>query len=253
MITLPNGCKCSELKVNPKNWESSRASVRKNWFIYYRFYDPTRLAEYPKGKLRIVKGMNEFSELSERQEAVRELMEVELKELTLLGFNPITAKHLAPAVTRNVINPDTPFLQALQLAFEKGGYNSRTKTDIRSVLNYVGQAAVQLQLDHIAIREIKPSNVLQILEQCGQIKKYWSNNSYNVYIKYLSILFANILQYGAIEFNPARGLRKKKTIKTQRAILTPEECRRIHEFTKRFDERLRRFIHIFFHSGSSKR
>jgi hypothetical protein len=72
MITLPNSCKCSELKVNPKNRENSRASVRKNWFIYYRFYNPTRLA----------------------------------------------------------------------LAFEKGGYNNRTKTDIRSVLNFVGQAAV---------------------------------------------------------------------------------------------------------------
>ncbi|HEX8316482.1 MAG TPA: hypothetical protein VF609_15880 [Flavisolibacter sp.] len=55
MIHLSNGCKCSEPKVNPANWETGKASLKKNWFIYYRFYDPSVKDKYPKGKLRIIK------------------------------------------------------------------------------------------------------------------------------------------------------------------------------------------------------
>jgi hypothetical protein len=58
MIQLPHGCRCSEPKVNPANWESPKASIRKNWYIQYRFYDPVQTIKYPKGKLRIIKGMN---------------------------------------------------------------------------------------------------------------------------------------------------------------------------------------------------
>jgi hypothetical protein len=55
MIHLSNGCKCSEPKVNPANWETGKASLKKNRFIYYRFYDPSAKDKYPKGKLRIIK------------------------------------------------------------------------------------------------------------------------------------------------------------------------------------------------------
>lgn len=33
MITLPNGCSCSNLSVYPKNWQSKNAKVNKNWYI----------------------------------------------------------------------------------------------------------------------------------------------------------------------------------------------------------------------------
>ena len=78
----------------------------------------------------------------------------------------------------------------------------------------------------------------------------WTNNTYNVYIKYLSILFSHIPQYRAIDFNPAKDLKKKKVARKMRRILTPEECPRIDEFAKAFDERLWLFVNIFFHSGS---
>ena len=81
MIPLPHGCKCSELKVTPCNWESPKASTRKSWMIYYRFYDPSKTDRFPKGKLRIVKGMNEFRTLAERQDAVRTLIDLELNQL----------------------------------------------------------------------------------------------------------------------------------------------------------------------------
>ena len=40
MIILPLFCTCSALKVNPKNWQSAKVSIKKDWYVYYRFYDP---------------------------------------------------------------------------------------------------------------------------------------------------------------------------------------------------------------------
>jgi len=40
MIILPLSCTCSDLKVYPKNWMSAKVSIKKDWYVYYRFYDP---------------------------------------------------------------------------------------------------------------------------------------------------------------------------------------------------------------------
>jgi integrase len=250
MIQLPNGCKCSDLKVNPANWESPKASVKKNWFIYYRFYDPTEKKQYPKGKLRVVKGMNGCKTLIDRQKLTRELILLELNELQKLGYNPISEVHETPIDASSVILPDTPFIMAMRQTFEKGGYTGQTLLDIRSILKYSEKAAILLQIHYLPIKDFRPSHLLLLLEQCGKIKENWSANNYNSYIKYLSILFSQLVQYRTIEFNPARDIRKKKTIKTLRSVLTPEQAKLIDESIKAYNEYFWRFIHIFFHSGS---
>lgn len=250
MILLPNGCKCSDLKVSPANWESAKASLKKNWYIYYRFYDPTQKGRYPKGKLRIIKGMNEAKTLDDRRAITKALMELELSELKKMGFNPILERHITPFDRSQTIVPETPFVEALKLAFAKAGYQTRTREDLKSVLKYVEQASFQLQLDLVSISEIRPSHILLLLDQLGKIKERWTANTFNAYTRYLSLLFSQLLQHQAVEFNPVSGVKKKKTIKKLRAVLTPEECVLIDEFTRRYDENLWRFVHIFFHSGS---
>jgi hypothetical protein len=94
MLLLPNGCKCSPLKVSPNNWETAKASLKKKWYIYYRFYDPSYKDRYPKGKLRIIKGMNEAKTLEERREITCALMDMELRELKKMGYHPILEKHI---------------------------------------------------------------------------------------------------------------------------------------------------------------
>ncbi len=40
MIKLPFDCHCSELKINPKNWQMNKSSIKQNWFIYIDFMTP---------------------------------------------------------------------------------------------------------------------------------------------------------------------------------------------------------------------
>lgn len=102
-------------KVSPSNWETTKASLKKKWYIYYRFYDPEHQEKYPKGKLRVIKGMNEAKTLAERQEIVRALIKLELNELKILGFNAITEKHLTPIDRQSLISPQTPFVKTSKL------------------------------------------------------------------------------------------------------------------------------------------
>jgi len=90
MIKLPNKCYCGKLTVYPKNFEDNNASLEKAWNISYRFYDPKFKKEFPKGKQRIVKGMNHHSTVIRRRKATNEIMELELDKLIFDGFNPIT-------------------------------------------------------------------------------------------------------------------------------------------------------------------
>jgi site-specific recombinase XerC len=250
MIQLPNGCRCSELKVNPKNWESTKASVKKNWFIYYRFYDPKLKDKFPKGKLRVIKRMNGTTNLKERQTLVRELILLELQELKTLGYNPISEVHETPLEALSILAPETGLSLALRSCFEKSGYKGQTQNDLRSVLKWVEKAAALLQIQYLPVKDFRPSHLLVILEQLGKIKRIWTANNYNYYLKYLSILFGQLVQYRAIEFNPARDIRKKKVVRQLRKILNTDERKRIDQVLKEYDINFWRFIHIFFHSGS---
>ena len=100
-IQLPNGCSNSQLSVNPKDWQTKKAKIKQDWFIGYRFYD----SRYPKPKQIMLKGMNAFKKLSERQEETRKLLEKE-QEALKNGFNPFNKKN-AP------INDSLSFIEAL--------------------------------------------------------------------------------------------------------------------------------------------
>ena len=60
---LTKNCTHSKLIVSPKNWESKRLNIVKPWRITYRFYDP----RFTKPKLIVLKGMNTFKNVQERQ------------------------------------------------------------------------------------------------------------------------------------------------------------------------------------------
>jgi hypothetical protein len=62
---LPNGLSIGSITVTPKNWQTKLAKINTNWFISYRFYDPS----HAKPKQVMIKGMNYFKTLLERQTA----------------------------------------------------------------------------------------------------------------------------------------------------------------------------------------
>lgn len=249
MIYLPNGCRCSELSVSPRNWDKKSASAVGIWQIQYRFYDPTVIVNGKiKPKLCVVKGMNQFKSVSERREAVRILLENELERLKA-GYNPI--KQVIQEQEKEVeLSPNTPFVKALNIAYGKVSAVRETKADIRSVIKGTVAAAESLGFSMVPVSQVGRKVIKLILERCAVLNPRWSNNRHNVYKDYLTKLFKELVELEMTDSNPVKEISKKKVIRKIRETLTQEERVVINKHLHDNHYYFWRFLHIFFHSGS---
>lgn len=251
MITLPNGCSCSELAVFPRNWNLKGASLEVDWYISYRFYDPgyRHIPKYKYGKLVIVKaGINRLKTLEERRCIVRELLASEMVLLAEEGYNPIAK--VKPLTTGSQDYGQMPVFEALWFAYSKKQLEPHTAEDIRSVLKYVKKALEVAGLDGMPVKEMERKHIKMLLDCCGKVKQTWSNNTFNQYRKYLCLLFNELLQYDAIIHNPVIGISKMKATIKVRKMLSQDERLLINESVKQHQYEFWRFLQIFFHSGS---
>lgn len=237
MILLPNGCSCSTPTVNPKNWKTIAAAIKKDWYIQYWFRDPS---VSKKSKLVIVKGMNVFKTLTERREATKQIMASELSDLKA-GYNPIKKTF---SINESEISASTPFIEALHKAHQSLSCSHNTLLDIKSTIKHIDQAAAKLRFDFMPIGQVQRKHLKRILESCDV-----SNNTFNAYRKNLSILFKELLEHDAVEANFVRDISKKKTIKKIKKVLSGEEAAQVSAWAKEYDYRFYLLIHIFFHTG----
>ena len=108
MITLPNNCRCSEIRVSPLNWNRKGASIAKNWRIHYRFYDPSRIRPV---QVTIKSGINRIKNLDERRHLAKQLIENEYKKLKEEGYNPLQKDFVKEPAYHYEIDPQTPSLK----------------------------------------------------------------------------------------------------------------------------------------------
>lgn len=244
MISLPNGCSCSELTVNPNNWKTCKASsLEKNWYIQYYFYDTT----INQKKFVVIKGMNRLKTLDERREATRQLMENELYQLQVKGYNPITGSFAQ--IPKSGINPSTRFIDALWQAFEYLKLEGTTKLDIKTLIRHCEVAAKKLGLMKYEIQSIKRRHIIQILEVLPSLKKSWSAYSYNNSRAYLMMLFKKLLLMEAVETNPVKEIPKEEVPAKLKSVLTWKQREQVSKYLAKVDPIYYRFIQIFFHSG----
>ena len=249
MILLPNGCKCSELKVLPKNWKTLKR-ISSKWKIYYRFYDPNYPNKPQWGKLITIKGMNTLMTPDERRETTKILIDDEIYALTVEGYNPITQDYNGPDIENTYeIRPETVLLEALDQAYLKLELNYSTLQDIKRIKNLFKKSAVTLGYYKLKIEDIKRRHVRAILEHQAQVNNY-SNDRYNKVRSYMMGVFKVLMELDTIEYNPIVGISKKKTAKKLREALTDDQVTTIKDHLKNNYYTFYRYAEIFFHSGA---
>lgn len=249
MIHLPHGCRCSELKVSPSNWNSRGASCDDRWRIYYRFYDPTFEKPY---LVQIKAGINQVKDLQERRTMVKGLINQEIHKLTTLSFNPITGQIDLPEEFEYEIDPSTPFIKALEKAWDKLNVARSTKKGIKAVIKGVGKAAMQLRLNTHPINTITRRHIKAILDQCGKNSRSWSATSFNLYRAYLMMLYNELVELEAVPGNPIRDIGKRSIPVMIKDVLSKEQRKKITEHLQVVNPRFLTFIQLFFHSGGRK-
>lgn len=246
-IELPNGCCCSQLTVHPHNWQSPEADISRNWYIHYRFYPPDDI----KGKSCAIRGMNYAKTLSLRRQSTTVSIENELKRLRS-GYNPVTKAVIAAPDPDGdyVIHPRTSFSRALQKAFERQEGTVEAKRDLKSSLKYLQLSLHNLGYHERPVQEIKKRHLLNVLENCVNIKKGFNNRQFNHYRGAILQLYKVLIKYDTVEYSPAQAIAEKQHTPAPRNILTPEQRIKIDQHLKIENYRFWNFIHIFYHSGS---
>jgi integrase len=253
MITLYNGCTATEPKVWPKNWKTKTASLKKEWYFWYRFYDPTVTG--PNGKIKpkliLCHGVHKYKILEQRQEAMEILLRRELIKLQERGYNPITDSYMInhQEEVEGDILPETPFISALKAAASKLDVVHRTRRGILSVINGVEKAALQLRLLSTPICKITRKNIKQILERCEVSSKQWSNTRYNQYRAYLMMLYTELVEQEAVSGNPIRDISKRSVVQKIRPVPSDPDRIRIKKHLTLVHPQFYSFVQLFFHSG----
>ena len=268
MVYTYIGCSRSNFTVSPKNWRTQKASVKKPWKIFYRFYDPACRDAYPGGKDIPIRKMNKYKTLLERQEATRELLEIEKELIDVDGYNPITRKFMRSVET---ITKKTALVEALNATLPllqlEGHMEGHTIEDIRSVLKYFSESARMLRKDIKSIGDVTRGEIIAILNNCGNLwvtlpkgekrKKVWNPNQFNTYRKYLHILYSKIELDEVLPYNPIEKIPIKQAViidleDTQRQILSDAEAQLVNETLIVKDPGFHTFIHVFSSSGARR-
>lgn len=245
MITLPNNCRCSNPSVFPKNWKTcTTTGLTKTWRIQYYFYDDLS----GDSKLIVVKaGLNRLKSLNERRMAVKELLEQELSLLKDQGYNPISKEFSNSFNESFELDPETPFIDALKWAHDRLDVAKITSMDIGYCINNLQEAALKLRYSS-SITTFKRRHLRMLLDVITKTKKI-SNNRYNKHLANLSIVFKQLIEVEAIEYNPTKDIARRKTIKRIRAVLTAAERKLVNTHLRTNYYTFWRFCIIFFHSG----
>ena len=176
-IYLSNGCSHSQLSVNPTNWNTKKARVNQDWFINYRFYD----SRYAKPKQVMLKGMNSFKQLGERQTETKSLIEKEIEALKN-GYNPFNKSVDAMSLNDSHL---LTFLDALKFSLQKVSVGEKTFKDLKYVITKIETALNSLGWKQIVVADISRKQIRLILDKASN-----SADRYNKNRSYLMILFS---------------------------------------------------------------
>jgi integrase len=238
MVELPHGARRSEFKVFPTTWNkkmSFDASV--HWYVTYRYYS----AEDEIKQVHI-RGMNKLIEWQARRDSTVKLIKEEEAELKN-GYNPLKKKRIAPVNTNFVIDPDTPFFDALKKV--KLTVGKRTSDEIRKMLPHIKKAAQALDLIDLSISEVRKRHIKAILDN-----RQLTPSMFNHYRSYLQMLFKELSEMEAVEHNVVKDISIKKITKKIRETLKLESRIEVDNHLKAKQPRFHNFMHLFFHSGA---
>lgn len=237
MLLLPNGNKCSEIAVHPKNWKTT-SNLSCNWYISYRFYSPGC-----KPKQVIIKTMNEYKRVDERRAIVESVIKNEMDMLSL-GYNPNLKKII------RCQGEQLNFAEALDFAFSKAVCLHANKLNIRTVLKGFKKSLSDLGIDGMKIGEVRRKHIRMALDNLSNVKKSFSDNNYNIHRKYISGLFKELVELEMIEFNPVKEIAKRKTVRRIKPVISAKERLAIDQHLRSKGlMTFRLYMRIFFHSG----
>ena len=216
-------CHYSEIWVHPENWKSltTQKSLKLNWYVECKFYDPLFKDKYPKG-FPYRKKLNSYRTLEERKAAVQVLLKAIPKLLEEKGYNPITKKYMIPEAkpASGTLHPKLNFIEALEITYPKLSVSEGVIKEFRRIIAKTKKSAAEQRID-FAICDIHSGHVRDLLDYLNL-----TPNEYNKYLTHLSIIMSELVEKRMVFHNPIKDIKKKKTVKKIRETMEVSELKR---------------------------
>lgn len=240
-------CHYSEIWVHPENWKSltTQKSLKLNWYVECKFYDPLFKEKYPKG-FPYRKKLNSYRTLDERKAAIQTLLKAIPKLFEDKGYNPITRKYMIPEVkpAPETLHPKLNFIEALRITYPTLTVSEGVKKEIKRIINKVEKSAAELRIE-FSIVEIHSGHVRDLLDYLNL-----TPNEYNKYLTHLSMVLSDLVEKRMVFHNPIKDIKKKKTVKKIRETMEISELKKVFKILKTEHYTFYRYGTIFFHSGA---
>lgn len=256
MQNLYSGCSFTDLWVSPTNWKtiSGKKALEANWYVQCYFHDPKFKKKYPKG-FPFRKKLNKLKTVEQRRAAV----ELFLKSIPSLlidkGWNPITRTYMIEEPKEETpdevleLLPETPFIDAIGLAYGKLNLGERTMSDLDYILIHIKRAITEIDIAKKKIVEVKRRDIKLIIEHLEKTDGEFSSHKYNKYISNLSYIFSELVEWECIDTNITRDIKKRVVEENQREVLNYEDRKKVVNHLKLQCPEFYVFTQIFFHSG----
>lgn len=253
------GCSYSDIWVSPSDWKTttSKASLKKNWYVQCYFYDPLFKEDYPKGK-EYRRKLNRFKTIEERRAAAKRYIEA-IKKKFNAGYNPITQKFMLiePEPTPAKLSPLTPSVEAIEDIWNKileaaikalpeaDKNTEKPFNDVRVAKNRFVKGLKELRYDNIPIKDLSITQIKETIVHLNITEGY-----YNKFLSYMSKIFTELIEYGCVENNYFKLYKKARPLKKIREVLTDEEFEQVMQYLQVNHYGLYRYGMIFHVSGA---
>ncbi|RYD50700.1 MAG: site-specific integrase [Sphingobacteriales bacterium] len=211
------------------------ADVSREWYVGFRHTCPTCQVRkhYP---VRL--GINYLKTAAERRAEGKAIIAL-LTEHLKSGWNPHHEKieaylqriqrekeELEQETPKEVALADRPFNEAIAFALEEKRPHLANKSYgcFKTGLRFAQRAATALQLDVKPIREIRRMHIKEIMSQMVRDRQAdydkegkgqeVTGNFYNKYKGYLLCILSELVEFEALEYNPATKIKERPAIKT---------------------------------------
>lgn len=215
LFTTPILCKCA-------NGE---------WFVFFRYWNNETKSYKP---FKCSEGLNRIKNLKEKEaefKALREAREIWLKQ----GWNPIADRTFelrkqlfAQSELAEIKNWTVE--KALKHVLQTKKMAVKSRYDYKKSVEYFLQAATNYHYHAMPIAQLEKSHIKAIFSiLLNQFKL--SNKNYNKRLEHIKSLLSELVEWDAIKFNPAFGIKALPEEETTKFIpLTSEERILMHEY-----------------------
>lgn len=220
----------------------------KEWYIFFRFFHNGKWHSFKRRE-----GINRFHNAKERKvhaDELRNARETWLK----MGWNPVLDPEFKSFTVINnsvdLSNLKTMSLEkALQFALDKKPLAKKSKQDYGTTVRYICAAARKLHTLEMPIAQLTRVHCKALINEAKNIKNL-SNKAYNKNLTFFKSLLSELVEWEALEYNPAFKLENMKEEETVKFIpLTVEERNIIREYLGKVNPHFLLYVNVIYSTG----